>query len=378
MLSLMCSARFHGRIARKRGEQPPKTPPKLLDRLRLALRMRHYSPRTEEAYVGWARRYILFHGKRHPEEMGADEVAAFLSSLASERRVAASTQNQALAALTFLYRHVLDVRLSELQGVVRAKRPKRLPTVLTREEVAAVLAALDGASQLVALLLYGAGLRLIECIRLRIKDIDFAGHQLCLREGKGNRDRITMLPTIAREPLEQHLARVRDQHRRDRARGAGWVELPGALEAKYPDTGCSWPWQWVFPATRIYRERETGQLRRHHLHETVVQRAVANAVRVVGLTKRAIYHTFRHSFATHLLEDGYDIRTVQELLGHKDVKTTMIYTHVLNRGPNAVRSPADRILLTPLHSTSSQPNPPSAPDPYIQLPQRSRLTTRPK
>jgi integron integrase len=374
----MHSARRHGKLVRKRDQQGTTQPPRLLDRLRLALRLRHYSPRTEKAYVAWVRRYILFHGKRHPADMGADEVATFLSSLATEHRVAASTQNQALAALAFLYRHVLDLRLPELQDVVHAKRPKRLPTVLTREEVAAVLGAMNGTPHLVLLLLYGAGLRLLECLRLRIKDIDFAGHEIRLREGKGNRDRITLLPTTAREPLERHIARVQQQHRSDRAQDAGWVELPDAIARKYPNAGSSWPWQWVFPATRIYRDCATGQLRRHHLHETTIQRAVTDAVRSIGLPKRATCHTFRHSFATHLLEDGYDIRTVQELLGHKDVKTTMIYTHVLNRGPNAVRSPADRILLPPLHSTPSQPKPPPSPDPHPPLPQRSRPPTRPK
>jgi integron integrase len=374
----MRTARRHGKLVPQRGQRAPIQPPRLLDRLRQALQLRHYSPRTEKAYVAWVRRYILFHGKRHPADMGADEVSAFLSALATEHRVAASTQNQALAALVFLYRHVLDVRLPDLQGVVHAKRPKRLPTVLTREEVAAVLGAMKEPPQLVGLLLYGGGLRLLECLRLRVKDIDFAAHQIRLREGKGNRDRLTLLPTSAREPLERHLARIQQQYRRDRTQDAGWVELPDAIARKYPNAACSWSWQWVFPATRIYRDPDTGQLRRHHLHETTVQRAVTEAVRALGLSKRATCHTFRHSFATHLLEDGYDIRTVQELLGHKDVKTTMIYTHVLNRGPNAVRSPADRILLTPLHSTSSQPKPPPPPSPHPQLPQRSRPPTRPK
>ena len=319
-------------------------PPKLLDRVREANRLRHGSRSTERSYVGWIRRFILFHGKRHPAEMGAPEVTQFLSSLAVEGRVAASTQNQALSALLFLYRYVLHQDLPWLDDVVRARRPKHLPVVLTRDEVRAVISKLDGAPRLMATLLYGSGLRLLECARLRVQDIDFAMNQIIVRDGKGAKDRVTVLPAVVKEPLTRHLRGVKRQHEADLMCGAGWVELPWALARKYPNAGREWPWQWIFPATRPYVDRTTGQRRRHHLHETVLQRAVLNAVRHAQLGKRATPHTFRHSFATHLLEDGRDIRTVQELLGHNDVSTTMIYTHVLNRGPSGVTSPADRVL----------------------------------
>ena len=319
-------------------------PPKLLDRVRAAIRTRHYSRRTEEAYVAWIRRYIVFHGKRHPAEMGAPEVSSFLSALAVDGRVAASTQNQALSALLFLYRDVLDADLPWLEGIVRARRPMRLPVVLTREEVRAVIQRLDGTPRLMACLLYGAGLRVLECCRLRVQDIDFGASQIIVRGGKGDKDRVTMLPAVVRIELTHHLEDVRVQHDHDVGAGAGWVELPTALSRKYPNADREWAWQWVFPATRMYRHQQTGQVRRHHLHESVLQRAVKDAVRRAGIAKRASPHTLRHSFATHLLEDGHDIRTVQELLGHRDVSTTMIYTHVLNRGPAAVRSPADRMF----------------------------------
>jgi len=324
-------------------ESSPR-PPKLLDRVREANRLRHGSRSTEKSYVGWIRRYILFHGKRHPAEMGAPEVTRFLSSLAVEGRVAASTQNQALSALLFLYRHVLHQDLPWLEDVVRAKRPKHLPVVLTRDEVRAVILELHGTPRLMATLLYGSGLRLLECCRLRVQDVDFAMNQIVVRDAKGAKDRVTILPTVAKGALTEHLQGVKRQHETDLARGAGWVELPWALDRKYPNAGREWPWQWVFPATRFYVDRATGRRRRHHLHETVLQRAVLEAVRRVRLTERATPHTFRHSFATHLLEDGRDIRTVQELLGHDDVSTTQIYTHVLNRGPSGVTSPADRVL----------------------------------
>jgi integron integrase len=297
---------------------PPERPkPRLLDRVRAALRSRHYSRRTEEAYVAWIRRYIFFHGKRHPGDMGAPEITRFLSSLAVDSNVAASTQNQALSALLFLYRDVLDLDVPWLDDIVRAKRPQRLPIVLTREEVGAVLQRLHGAPRLMAYLLYGAGLRVLECCRLRVQDVDFARNQIVVRSGKGDKDRLTMFPATLKSALAQHLERVREQHEADLQHGAGWVELPTALMRKYPNAGREWPWQWVFPATRIYTDRITRQ--------------------------RATPHTFRHSFATHLLEDGHDIRTVQELLGHRDVTTTQIYTHVLNRGPSGVRSPVDRM-----------------------------------
>jgi len=318
--------------------------PRLLDRVRHAIRTRHYSRRTEKAYVGWIKRYIFFHGKRHPAEMGAGEVTRFLTALAVDRKVAASTQNQAMNALVFLYRVVLEHDLPWLDEVVRARRPQNLPVVLTRDEVREVLANLDGPPRLIALLLYGCGLRLLECLQLRVKDLDFTANQITIQSGKGGRDRITMLPATAKPRLLEHIAFVRRQHAHDVECGAGWVWLPDGLARKYPRAAREVGWQWVFPATRHYVEPHTGQRRRHHLHETVVQRAVRNALHTAGITKHASCHTFRHSFATHLLEDGHDIRTVQELLGHRDISTTMIYTHVLNRGPSAVRSPVDRLL----------------------------------
>lgn len=328
-----------------RESVPPVLPkPKLLDRVREALRVRHYSRRTEEAYVAWIRRYIFFHGKRHPAELSGPDVTRFLSALAVERHVAASTQNQALSALLFLYRDVLGVELPWLDDIVRAKRPERLPVVLTRDEVRALIQRLDGPPRLMAYLLYGAGLRVMECCRLRVQDVDFGTNQIVVRGGKGDKDRTTMLPAMAKAELVGHLSAVRAQHQQDLAAGSGWVELPTALARKYPQGGRQWVWQWVFPATRIYLDRETGQRRRHHLHETVLQRELKRAVTAAGIAKRASPHTLRHSFATHLLEDGQDIRTVQELLGDRDVSTTMIYTHVLNRGPAGVRSPADRMF----------------------------------
>ena len=278
--------------------------------------------------------------------MGGAEVTAFLTSLAVDRKVAASTQNQALSALLFLYREVLGVELPWLDDVVRAKRPQHLPVVLTRDEVHSVLQRLDGVPRVMAILLYGAGLRLLECCRLRVKDVDFATNQIVIRDGKGRKDRATMLPAAVKAVLATHIERVREQHQADLRHGAGWVELPGALIGKYPNAGRDWGWQWIFPATRFYVDRVTGQRRRHHLHESVLQRAVKDAVRSAGIAKPATCHTFRHSFATHLLEESHDIRTVQELLGHQDVSTTMIYTHVLNRGPSGVRSPADRMFLS--------------------------------
>ena len=317
----------------------PKTT--LLHSLRANLRLRHFSPRTEEAYVSWVRRFVRFHGMRHPREMGEPEVVRFLTHLTVERRVAASTQSQALAALLFLFREVLGRPLEGLGPLPRARAPGRLPVVLTRAEVRRVLDGLAGTVALVGVLLYGSGLRLLECLTLRIKDVDLERGELRLRRAKGARDRVTVLARAAREPLARHLAEVRRLHERDLAEGAGWVELPYALGRKYPNAGRSWPWQWVFPARRRHVEAASGQVRRHHLHESVVQRAMTQAVRESGIGKRATCHTLRHSFATHLLEAGCDIRTVQELLGHRDVSTTMIYTHVLNRGAKGVESPAD-------------------------------------
>ena len=328
-----------GAAAASAGKQP-----RFLEQIRLRLRTHHYSQRTEEAYVEWIRRFILFHDKRHPRELGEAEVARFLSSLATERHVSSSTQNQALSALLFLYGKVIGKDLAWLEGMVRARGPRRLPVVLTRDEVALVLEQMAGVPRLVVTLLYGGGLRLLEAVRLRVKDIDFEASQITVRRGKGNKDRVTVLPRMARRSLLQQLQDARELHHRDLAAGAGWVEMPDALSVKYPNAGREWPWQWVFPATRHYTEPVPRHPRRHHLHESVLQRSVRCAVLKAGITKPASCHTFRHSFATHLLEDGYDIRTVQDLLGHKDVSTTMIYTHVLNRGPNAVRSPADRLL----------------------------------
>jgi integron integrase len=313
---------------------------KLLDRVHDALRVKHYSIRTEEAYVSWIRRYILFHDKRHPQDMGDREIEAFLTHLAVDRNIAASTQNQALCALLFLYNEVLQRDIGPVDAV-RARKPRRLPTVLTREEVEKVIAAITGVNQLVARLLYGSGLRLMECLRLRVKDIDFAYQQIVVRDGKGQKDRVTMLSARLIDPLREHLQRVAMIHRQDIEKGYGAAYLPYALEVKYPNANREWCWQYAFPAGNLSVDPRSGALRRHHLGESSPQRAVREAARLAGIDKPVSCHTFRHSFATHLLENGYDIRTVQELLGHKDVKTTMIYTHVLNRGGLAVRSPLD-------------------------------------
>jgi integron integrase len=309
--------------------------------VRAAIRARHYSSRTERAYVGWIKRLIVFHHKRHPDQMGAEEVASFLSHLATREEVSASTQNQAFSALLFLYREVLGRDLDGLRGVVRAKPSSRLPLVLSRSEAAAILGQIQGVPGLMASLMYGSGLRLLECCRLRVKDLDFDLQQITVRDGKGRKDRITVLPAALAEPLRRHLETVRQQHTRDLGSGCGSVALPEALERKYARAPWDWAWQWVFPATRSYRDPTTGQWRRHHLHETVLQRAFTAAVRAAHVPKPATCHTLRHSFATHLLESGYDIRTIQELLDHSDISTTMIYTHVLNRGARGVTSPLD-------------------------------------
>jgi integron integrase len=309
--------------------------------VKLACRVRHYSRRTETAYAQWVKRFVLFHGKRHPNDMGATEVSAFLSHLAVVGRVSASTQNQALSALVFLYRVVLERAELELEDLVRARRPVLLPVVLSPDEVRALLGALSGEPKLVASLLYGAGLRLLEALRLRAKDLDLARGELVVRDGKGRKDRVTMLPRTIERELREQLARARAVHAQDLAAGFGAVALPDALARKYPSAPREWGWQWVFPASRRYVDAEASTERRHHLHETVVQRAVKRAVSAAGIAKFASCHTLRHSFATHLLGAGYDIRTVQELLGHRDVATTMIYTHVLNRGGRGVRSPLD-------------------------------------
>jgi integron integrase len=319
----------------------------LLGRLRAVVRARHYSPRTEESYVGWVKRFVEFHGRRHPREMGEPHVRAFLEHLAERDRVSASTQNQAVAALLFLYESVLGRRLAvSPQGIVHAKELQRLPVVLSREEVRSVLVQLRGVQRLVALLLYGSGLRLLECLSLRVKDVDFQRGEIRVRGGKGGVDRVTTLPVRVQGPLAEHLARWRARHAHEVNRGGGRVALPGAFERKAAGSATEWAWQWVFPALRTHRDVGTGEERRHHLHESAIQRAVRDAVRRAAIAKRATCHTFRHSFATHLLDAGSDIRTVQELLGHRDVRTTMIYTHVLNRGPSGVKSPIDTMFGT--------------------------------
>ncbi|MEX2182353.1 MAG: integron integrase [Gemmatimonadaceae bacterium] len=325
------------------SELPPRSP-RLLDQVRGRIRARHLSPRTEQAYLGWILRYIRYHGKRHPGELGEPEIVAYLTHLADQRRVSRSTQMQALSALQFLYRDVLGVPVPDLRRVLRSTSPTHLPAVLTRAEVRAVLKELRGTTRLVGLLLYGGGLRLTECLTLRVKDIDLERLEIRVRRGKGGKDRVTILPALARAALGAQLQRVRLLHERDCGSGGGRVELPTALDRKAPSWAGELAWQWVFPAARRYRDPATGERRRHHVHETVMQRAMQAAVRAAGIPKRATCHTLRHSFATHLLEDGYDIRTLQELLGHRDVSTTMIYTHVLNRGGLGVRSPADRLL----------------------------------
>jgi integron integrase len=320
-------------------DQPGR--PRLLDRLRDAIRTRHYSRRTEEAYSYWTKRFIYFNGKRHPAEMGEAEVTAFLNHLGSDRNVSASTQNQALAALLFLYKNVLGVDLPWLDGLVRAQRPERLPVVLTREEVEKLLACLEGTNWLMASLLYGTGMRLMECSRLRVKDVDFGYRHILVRDGKGEKDRITMLPDRLAEPLRKQMEWARKIHESDLREGFGEVRLPHALARKYPRAGYEWGWQYVFPSKNRSADPDNGVIRRHHLDESVLQRAVKKAVRIAGISKPVHCHTFRHSFATHVLQSGYDIRTVQELLGHSDVSTTMIYTHVLNRGGRGVVSPLD-------------------------------------
>jgi integron integrase len=324
------------------GSALARTPRTLLDAVRERIRYRHYSYRTEEAYVGRVRRFVAFHGRRHPREMGAAQIEAFLNDLANERDAAASTHNQALSALLFLYGEVLGVELPWLGNIDRPKRPRRLPVVLTRQEVRDVLAHMDGCAGLMATLLYGTGMRLMECSRLRVKDVDLARGEITVRHGKGGRDRVTMVPRALADPLRRQLAHARVEWQDDRARGAPGVELPGALAAKYPKAGESWGWFWVFPAAKASRDPRSGVQRRHHVNEETFQRAVKRAVRAAGIAKPATTHTLRHAFATHLLESGYDIRTIQELLGHRDVATTMIYTHVLDRGGHGVVSPLDR------------------------------------
>jgi integron integrase len=328
---------------------PAPRPPKLLDQLRATTRLLHYSRRTEDAYVDWVTRYILFHGKKHPKEMGAPEIASFLTHLAADRQLAASTQNQALAAILFLYQRVLEVELPQVE-FLRARRPERLPVVLSVEEIRAVLDGMTGLHRLLAELMYGSGLRVLECCRLRVKDVDFDRHQILVRDGKGEKDRVVPLPRRVEGRLRAQLDRVAALHRRDLAAGHGRVWLPYAYAAKWPQADRELGWQYLFPSAKLSADpRDPADpaagpvLRRHHVHENTIQKAVKKAVLACGLTKRVSCHTFRHSFATHLLEAGADIRTVQELLGHADVGTTMIYTHVLQRGPGGVVSPLDRL-----------------------------------
>lgn len=315
--------------------------PKLLEQVRNKLRAKHYSYRTEQQYIAWIRRFVLHNDKRHPQDMAGPEVERFLTHLAVERRVAASTQNQAMSALLFLYRHVLDVELPWLEDVVRARRPAKLPVVLSSQEVTRLLCHMDGQFLLIAQLLYGGGLRLMEALRLRVKDIDFEYSQILVRDGKGAKDRVTVLPAATLETLQAHLLLVKRQHQNAIRCGYAGVELPFALERKYPRGHAEWIWQYAFPASRPSRDPRSGTLRRHHIHETSVQRAVRRAARAASIQKPVGPHTLRHCFATHLLERGYDIRTVQEMMGHADVRTTQIYTHVMKKGASGVRSPLD-------------------------------------
>jgi integron integrase len=324
-------------------ESPRSIKPRLMDRVSSVIRLKHYSPRTEKTYRSWIIRFIKFHGMKHPSLLGKDEICDYLSHLAVKERVSASTQNQALAALVFLYRDVLGAELPWLDEIVRAKQSDNLPVVLSRQEVKLLLSHMDGTTKLMATLMYGTGLRLMECCRLRVKDLDFDRQQVNVRKGKGQKDRVTLFPQTLHESLMVQIDNVATMHRKDRARGAGWVLLDPALTRKYPRAGSELAWQWVFPATRVHVQPGTGHGWRHHLHESVLQRAVKQAARDSQIPKRITTHTLRHSFATHLLEDGYDIRTIQQLLGHKDVRTTMRYTHVLQRGPLGVRSPLDRL-----------------------------------
>ncbi len=317
---------------------------KLRADLREALKLRHYSQKTYQAYWAWIQRFILFHQKRHPRSLGPKEITAFLTHLASTKNVSASTQNQALSALLFLYRNVLNIPFPKLDKLVHAKRPKTLPSVLSPQEVQALLAKLNGPTNLMASLLYGAGLRLLECCQLRIQDLDFSTKQIHIHAGKGKKDRFTILPSHLKPALQKHILQTQEMHNKDLQKGAGWVALPSALHRKYPNAGKEWSWQWVFPATRSYYHKETQQTRRHHLHETVLQCAVRKAAKELHFSRRITCHTLPHSFATHLFQRGQDIRTIQELLGHKDVKTTMIYTHVLNRGGLGVQSPLDDLF----------------------------------
>ena len=328
------------------------------ERARDAMRLRHLSPRTEKSYLHWMRRFHEYNRRVDPAKVGPEQVTAFLNELAIDKKVASSTQNQALCAIIFLYRHVLQLDFPWLKGLVRAPRRDKLPVVLSRAEVASILAEMRGTPRVMATLMYGCGLRVLECCKLRIKDLDFERNIIQVRSGKGDRDRETLLPRALVTPLREQVLNVQRLHAQDLANGAGWVELPHALDRKYTTMDQSFAWQWLFPGTRVFKTPEASERRRHHLHETVIQEAVHRAVAVAKIEKNASCHTLRHSFATHLLEDGYDIRTIQELLGHADLQTTMVYTHVLTRGPFGVRSPVDRLL------PATTPN-------YIELPSPS-------
>ncbi|MBI5963779.1 MAG: integron integrase [Chloroflexi bacterium] len=315
---------------------------KLLDQFRDNIRLKQYSYRTEKTYIQWVREYILFHNKRHPREMGVTEINQFITHLVVERKASASTQNQAISAILFLYRNTLHIELDQSSlNFIRPKKGKRVPNVLSAQEARAVISNMTGSYKLMAQIMYGSGLRLVECLRLRVKDIDFENHRILVYDGKGGDDRVTMLPDSVIAPMRQHLAQIKAMHQKDLVAGHGSVQMPFALDKKYPAAHKQWIWQFIFPAPTLYTETETGITRRHHIHETALQKAIRAAAKITKLDKRVTPHTFRHSFATHLLQNGYDIRTVQELLGHKDVKTTMIYTHVLQRGGLAVKSPLD-------------------------------------
>ncbi len=313
----------------------------LLEHTRQTCRLKHFSLKTEKAYLAWIRRFILFNNKRYPREMREKEISKYLTFLADKANVSASTQNQAFSAILFLYRDVLEINLSKIDNIHRPRRSSKLPVVFTKEEVNAVIDQLHGTKKLMVLLLYGSGLRLMECIRLRVKDVDFGYNQITVRDGKGNKDRLTMLPISLKNPLKEHLKKVKLIHDKDLTKGFGEVYLPNALERKYPNANKQWSWQYVFPGSRLSVDPRSGKILRHHEFETNLQRAVKDAIMKAKVNKAGSCHTLRHSFATHLLENGYDIRTVQELLGHKDVKTTMIYTHVLNKGGRGVKSPVD-------------------------------------
>jgi integron integrase len=324
------------------SNSPSPKPRKLLEQYRDALSIRHYSARTQETYLFWVKGYILHHNKRHPSEMGTHEINQYLAHLAANRQVSASTQNQALSAILFLYRHVLHIELDESSlSEFRAQRSKNVPTVLSKDEVKKVMDHLSGVYKIIAQILYGAGLRVMEAMRLRVQDIDFENHQIIVRDGKGGDDRVTILPKAIVKPLMLHLQKVKLAHESDVQNGFGMVYLPYALDRKYPNANKEWVWQYVFPASNLSKDPKTGEVRRHHLHETAVQREVRQAAKLAKIDKHVTPHTFRHSFATHLLQNGCDIRTVQELLGHKDVKTTMIYTHVQSPGGPSVKSPLD-------------------------------------